>query len=71
VIFHAVGHARLFGAGDLLGPPTWKEHDFWGTRFPWVYPVRVDVWIPRVSDGPRVSDVEPVGAGNFGAVEPA
>ncbi len=24
-----------------------------------MYPVRVDVWVPHVSNGPRVSDVEP------------
>jgi hypothetical protein len=59
LIFHAVGHARLFGAGEVLSAPRWKRDDFWGTRFPWIYPIRVDIWLPTISQGPRVSDALP------------
>lgn len=59
ILFHAVGHARLFGAGEILASPTYSEHPFWKDRFPWIYPVRVDAWIPLVTDGPRTSEVAP------------
>jgi hypothetical protein len=56
LIFHAVHWSTSFGAGEILAPPTYHEHPFWRKRFPWVYPVRVDVWVPTVTDGPRTSD---------------
>lgn len=40
LLFHAVGHARMFGAGEILLSPTYHLHLFWKDRFPWVYPVR-------------------------------
>jgi hypothetical protein len=64
MIFHAVGHARIFGAAEILDNPTYHLHPFWKDRFPWVYPVRVDVWIPVVTDGPKSSDVAPTRAVN-------
>ena len=57
IIFHAIGYAQLFGAGEILASSTYSEHPFWKDRFPWVYPVRVDVWIPLVTDGPRTSEI--------------
>lgn len=59
IVFTAVGHARLFGSGEITASPTYHEHPFWKRRFPWMYRVRVDVWIPDVTDGPRLSEVAP------------
>ena len=59
LIFHAVGHARLFGAGEITGSPHYNPDPLWKDRFPWKYPVRVDVAIPHVSDGPRLMQVAP------------
>jgi hypothetical protein len=62
VIFHAVGHAKIFGAAEILENPTYHLHPFWKDRFPWVYPVRVDIWIPLITDGPQTSEVAPARA---------
>jgi len=60
IVFHAVGHVRLYAAGELTGSPRYDpKYSEWGDRFPWVYPVRVDVWVPNVLDGPRTTDVAP------------
>jgi hypothetical protein len=63
ILFHAVGHVRLYAAGELIGTPRydlkWSERS---ERFPWVYPVRVDVWVPNVLDGPRTTDIAPARA---------
>jgi len=59
VLFHAVGHVRLYAAGEILETAHWKPHPYWGSRFPWAYPVRVDVWVPNVFDGPRTTEVAP------------
>jgi len=57
LIFHAVGHARMFGAGEILETPRYSTHPVWKERFPWVYPVRVETWIPIVTDGLRTSEL--------------
>jgi len=31
----------------------------WGTRFPWTFPVRLDVWIPLMRDAPKTTAVAP------------
>jgi hypothetical protein len=59
VIFHAVIHVRLFAAAELLDNPDWRSHPKWGFRWPWVYPARVDTWIPLIEDGPYSTDVVP------------
>jgi hypothetical protein len=60
ILFHAVGHVRLYAAGELTGSPRYDPtFSEWGDRFPWIYPVRVDVWVPNVLDGPRTTDVAP------------
>jgi hypothetical protein len=61
VLFHAVGHVRVYAAGELTGSPVYdpKYSPEWGYRFPWVYPVRVDVWVPNVLDGPRMTEIAP------------
>ena len=60
IVFHAVGHVRLYAAGELTGSPRYDpKYSEWGDRFPWVDPVRVDVWVPNVLDGPRTTDVAP------------
>lgn len=63
ILFHAVGHVRLYAAGELTDSPWYNpKHSSWGLRFPWVYPVRVDIWVPNVLDGPRTTDVAPARA---------
>jgi hypothetical protein len=60
ILFHAVGHVRLYAAGELIDSPWYDpKNSQWGDRFPWVYPVRVDVWVPNVLDGPRTTDIAP------------
>ena len=46
ILFHAVGHVRLYAAAELIGSPRYEPGREWGDRFPWEYPVRVDVWWP-------------------------
>src|SRR6266540_2574182 len=63
ILFHAVGHVRLYAAGELIGSPRYDpKHTEWSHRFPWVYPVRVDVWVPNVLDGPRTTEIAPARA---------
>ena len=63
ILFHAVGHVRLYAAGELTGSPRYDpKYSEWGDRFPWVYPVRVDVWVPNVLGGPRTTDIAPAKA---------
>src|SRR5947209_8122649 len=59
VIFHAVIHVRLFAVGEILGNPKFSSDHQWAPRWPWIYPCRVDAWLPRISDGPRSSTVAP------------
>ena len=59
VIFHGVGYARVFAAGELLGNPKWHKDPVYGERWPWLYPCRVDLWVPLIEDGPRTADVAP------------
>src|SRR4051794_12354810 len=63
ILFHAVGHVRLYAAGELVGSPWYEpQRSQFGERFPWVYPVRVDVWVLDVLDGPRTTEVAPAKA---------
>ena len=59
VLFHAVIHVRLFAAAEILDNPQWKRHPRWEFRWPWVYPCRVDVWVPLIDDGPRTTEIAP------------
>lgn len=38
-----------------------------GERFPWTFPVRVDDWVPLISDAPKTSDIAPDRI--FGAIQ--
>lgn len=42
VLLHAVIHARVFAEGEILGNPEWRPDHKWGSRWPWVYPCRID-----------------------------
>jgi hypothetical protein len=59
IVCHAVNHARVFAAAEILATPTWRRHDLWADRWPWVYPVRVDIWVPLIPDAPKARDIEP------------
>lgn len=59
IIFHGVIHARVFAEGEILDIPRWKRDPVWDLRWPWVYPCRIDMWVPLIEDGPRTSDVAP------------
>ena len=53
VLFHAVIHGRVFAQAEVIGKPEHEPHREWGSRWPWVYPCRVDVWVPLIGGGPR------------------
>ncbi len=57
--FTPVIHARVFAEGEILDNPEWKRDPVWGLRWPWVYPCRVDAWVPLIDQGPRTSEVAP------------
>lgn len=59
VLFHAVTHVRLFAEGEIMDNPTWKKNPQWGLRWPWVYPCRIDVWVPLIEHGVASSEVIP------------
>jgi len=59
VLFHAVIHVRLFAEAEITGPPSWKKDPVWGLRWPWVYPCRVDTWVPLVEQGLYSTEVVP------------
>jgi hypothetical protein len=59
VLFHAVGHVRLFAAAVILDDPELRLDSRWAPRWPWLYRCRVDVWVPRISSGPRTTAVAP------------
>ena len=59
VLFHAVIHVRLFAEGEILGTPRWTKDPEWGLRWPWVYPCRVDAWVPLIEQGLPSSEVVP------------
>jgi len=57
VLFHAVIHGRFFAEAEILDGPKWTKDPVWGLRWPWVYPCRVDVWVPLIENGPRTSEI--------------
>lgn len=59
VLFHAVGHARIFAAAVVTGEPVFDATSRWAPRWPWTYPCRVDAWVPRITDGPRSTPTLP------------
>jgi hypothetical protein len=59
VLFHAVIHVRVFAEAEILGNPEWRPDPAWGLRWPWVYPCRIDTWVPLICDAPRTGDVAP------------
>jgi hypothetical protein len=68
MLCHAVNHARLFAAAEILASPTYRpDHPIWADRWPWVYPIRVDVWIPLLTDAPKASEIVPPRA--MGAIQ--
>jgi hypothetical protein len=67
VLFHAVIHVRLFAAGEIIDRPRWQKDPQYGDRWPWLYPCRVDTWVPMVEHGPRTSEIAPKRA--FGRIQ--
>lgn len=59
ILCHAVNHVRLFAAAEILDNPHWRLDDLWADRWPWVFHVRVDVWIPLLPDAPKSSEIIP------------
>jgi len=59
VLFHAVIHVRLFAEAEITGTPSWTKDPVWGLRWPWVYPCRVDTWVPLVTQGLHTTDLAP------------
>ena len=59
VLLHAVGESRIFAEGEIVGPADHQPQRVGGDRWPYVYPFRVDAWVPLVKDGPRTPDVAP------------
>lgn len=59
VIFHAVIHVALVAVGEILGNPRFSRESPWAPRWPWLYPCRVDAWLPRITDGPHSTDLAP------------
>lgn len=58
--------------------PRWKHHLRRGLRWPWVYPCRVDGWVPVIKDGPRRTEIGPrqplariQAAGDFARLTPS
>jgi hypothetical protein len=62
VLFHAVIHVRLFAAAEIVGPPRWNKDPVWGLRWPWVYPCRVDTWVPLIEQGLHTTELAPKNA---------
>jgi hypothetical protein len=58
-LLHAVVHGRVFAEGEILGNPKWSPDREWGDRWPWVYPCRLDGWVPLVKDGLCTVDYAP------------
>jgi len=58
-LFHAVTHVRLFAEAEITGPPRWTKDPVWGLRWPWVYPCRVDTWVPLIEQGLHTTDLAP------------
>jgi len=67
VLFHAVIHVRIFAEAEILAAPEWKRDPDWGLRWPWVYPCRVDTWVPLIEQGLYTTDVAPKKA--FGRIK--
>jgi hypothetical protein len=57
VLLHAVGESRVYAEGEILGNPRHEPTRLDGDRWPWVYPLRIDVWVPLISDGPKTGDL--------------
>jgi hypothetical protein len=62
VLFHAVIHVRVFAEGEILDNPRWERNPTWDLRWPWVYPCRVDAWVPLIDQGPSSPDIAPARA---------
>lgn len=59
VLFHAVIHVKLFAEAELTGNPEYRKDPEWGLRWPWVYPCRIDTWVPLIQDGVSTTDAVP------------
>ena len=69
VLLHAVGHVRVFAQVRVTGGPDWRGHaPKFDARWPWIYHATVEVWVPRVSMGPR-TPASGVGKRAMGAVQ--
>ena len=59
VLFHAAIYERVFAQAEILANPRWQRDSVYGLRWPWLYPCRVDTWVPKIEQGPRTSEVAP------------
>jgi hypothetical protein len=62
VLLHAVGRSRVFAEGEITGNPTYEPGRPGGDRWPYVYPCRIDIWVPFVKAGPATKDSAPKNA---------
>lgn len=65
VLLHAVGESRVYAEGEILGNPKYEPIRLDGDRWPYVYPVRIDTWVPLVSGGPKTGDLAPKAIGRI------
>jgi hypothetical protein len=60
ILFHAVHHARVFAAAVVTGDYGWRRTlSPPDDRWPWIYPCRVDTWVPLIDEGPKTAEVAP------------
>jgi hypothetical protein len=64
VLLHAPLQSRVIAEGEILGPPSWQPARPGSERWPWIYPCRIEVWVPLIKEGPQTADVAPKGALN-------
>ena len=52
----------MFANGEITGNPTYEPGRPGGDRWPYVYPCRIDIWVPFVKDAPATKDSAPKNA---------
>ncbi len=59
VLLHAPLQSRVVAEGEITGPPSWQPARPGAERWPWIYPFRVEVWVPLIKEAPQTADVAP------------
>ncbi len=62
VLLHAPLQSCVFAEGEISGPPSWQPERPGGERWPWIYPFRIEAWVPLLKDGPQTAEVAPKAA---------